>query len=78
MTQLLCATNQTIPPLLSQDEMKVKVYNPGGISHDAALPLPLPLPTWFHPVWDSILWYRTKNYFCSVHKQSTLTARLII
>jgi hypothetical protein len=19
--------------------------------------------TWFHPVWDSILWYRTKNYF---------------
>jgi hypothetical protein len=38
MTQLLCAANQTIPPLLSHDEMKVKVYNPGSISHDAALP----------------------------------------
>jgi hypothetical protein len=32
MTQLLCAVNQTIPPLLSQDEMKVKLYNPGGLS----------------------------------------------
>ncbi len=40
MTQLLCAANQTIPPLLSQDEMKVKVYNPGTISRDAALPPP--------------------------------------
>jgi hypothetical protein len=27
----LCAINQTIPPFLLQDEMKVKVYNPGGI-----------------------------------------------
>jgi hypothetical protein len=34
--------------------------------------------TWFHPVWYSILRYRTKNYFCGVHKQSTLNARLII
>jgi hypothetical protein len=42
MTQLVCAANQTIHPLLSQDEMKVKVYNPGGISHDAALPPPMP------------------------------------
>jgi hypothetical protein len=40
MTQFLCATNQAIPPLLSQNEMKVKVYNSGGISHDAVLPLP--------------------------------------
>jgi hypothetical protein len=34
--------------------------------------------TWFHPVWESILWYSTKNYICSVHKQSTLNTRLII
>ncbi len=35
MTQLLCAVDQTIPPLLStlsQDEMKIKLYNPGGLS----------------------------------------------
>jgi hypothetical protein len=32
MTQLLCAINQTIPPLLSQDELKIKLYNPGGLS----------------------------------------------
>jgi hypothetical protein len=37
MTQLLCAIDQTIPPLLSalsqdsQDEMKIKFYNPGGL-----------------------------------------------
>jgi hypothetical protein len=32
MTQLLCTINQTIPPLLSQDEMKIKLYSPGGFS----------------------------------------------
>jgi hypothetical protein len=32
MTQLLCVTDQTIPPLFSQDEMKVKVYMPGGFN----------------------------------------------
>jgi hypothetical protein len=42
MTQLLCAANQAIIHLLSQDEMKVKVYNPGGISHDFALPPQMP------------------------------------
>ncbi len=41
-------------------------------------PPPHPLLTWVHPVWDSILRYRTKNYVCSVHKQSTLNTRLII
>jgi hypothetical protein len=44
MTQLLCAVDQT---LLSQDEVKVKVYNPGDISHGAAL-LPL-MPLCGHP-----------------------------
>jgi hypothetical protein len=38
MTQLLCAADQIIPSLLSQDEMKVMVYNHGGISHDTTLP----------------------------------------
>jgi hypothetical protein len=33
MTQLLCAANQIIPSLFSQNEMKVKVYNPGNLNH---------------------------------------------
>jgi hypothetical protein len=34
--------------------------------------------TWFHPVWDTFLRKSTKNIFFSVHKHSTLKARLII
>jgi hypothetical protein len=54
MTQLLCAVDQTIPHLLSQDEMKIKLYNPGSLSQKC-------IDKWFDSIVKRCIHYSSGN-----------------